>query len=491
LKGEYFPNKNLSGAPSFTRIDTVIDFNWMRISPITGSNKGEDFSVRWTGTLTPKVSAIYSFSLASDDGARLYLDGKKIIDCWWDHPAITPYIGFDTLEAGKEYQLVLEYYFTQSNSSIRFEFGSEFTARSTLAKYIDKAKKADIVVFIGGISSTYENESIDRTSIDFPAGERRILKALKTINTPIVLVMLGGSSMSINWEKDNIDAIMMTWYGGGEAGQGIYNVLFGDANPGAKLPVTFYKSENDIPDFENYYMEGRGYRYFRKEPLFPFGFGLSYTTFEYNDMTLPISDVDICDKDTIPVNFTITNTGKREGDEVVQLYTVMLDSKQPQPIKQLKGFKRVNLKPGEKKTETFLLNLNELYYYDTTLQKTIIEPGRYEIQMAASSADVKFSKILNLKNCATNLNEQYEDIILTFYPNPAENIINLKLKSVPVTDFNIHIYSLDGEEVYKGFFKQAASESISINCSGFGTGMFIAKIEEASNKYYKKFVISR
>ena len=490
LKGEYFTNKELKGSPALIRIDTVIDFNWWRTSPITGSDKGEDFSVRWTGTFTPEVSAVYTFSTISGDGARLFINGKKIIDSWWEHPP-SPIIGFDTLEAGVEYPIVLEYFFTQSYSKMRFEFGSELTAQSTIDKYIEKAKNSEAVVFVGGISAAFEDENKDRKHIDLPEGQRRMLKLLKANNIPVVLVLLGGSCFTINWENDNIDAILMAWYGGNEMGQGLYNVLFGDYNPGAKLPITFYKSENDLPHFDDYFMEGRTYRYFRKEPLYPFGFGLSYTTFEYNNMSMPITDVDICTQDTIPVNFTVTNTGDREGDEIVQLYTVMLDSKEPQPIKQLKGFKRVNLKAGEKKSETILLNLNELYYYDTSAQKTIVEPGRYEIQIASSSADVKYSKILNLQNCNDTNIQNYDDEIVKFYPNPANNIINLTLKSVPLSKLNITIFSLDGKDVFSSTFNNINSKTISINCSELGTGLFFAKIEDGALTYYKKFIINR
>jgi beta-glucosidase len=259
------------------------------------------------------------------------------------------------------------------------------------------AQKSEIIIAYMGISSNLESEETnlhtegfekgDRTTLDLPKEQQALLKDLKATGKPIVLVLTSGSALTINWEKQNIPAIVEAWYPGEEGGNAVADVLFGDYNPAGRLPITFYQSLSDLPAFENYNMQNRTYRYFTGKPLFPFGYGLSYTRFRYSD--LKITKAKINTSDSIELSVTVKNTGKYDGDEVVQLYVKNLSSKQPQPIKSLKGFKRICLKKGESKTVLLPLKAGDLKYFDEDKNDFIIEPGDYEIQVGASSDDIR------------------------------------------------------------------------------------------------------
>jgi|DewCreStandDraft_4_1066084.scaffolds.fasta_scaffold00209_67 beta-glucosidase len=469
LRAEYYNNKDLQGEPSFIRIDSAIDFHWKRISPITGSDQGEPFSVRWTGTIQFDKGGCYTFNVISNDGARLYINNKKIVDSWWEHGAV-PFVGFDTLEGGVEYPFKLEYFFNQSWAHVRFEFGSDSTSEELYDLAMQEAKKHDLIIFVGGLSSAYESENNDRLRLDFPDGQLRLLKSLKRSGVPIVLVNYSGSSVSLNWAKDSIPAILQAWYGGQEAGVAVADIIFGDYNPAGRLPVTFYKSEKDLPPFEDYSMEGRTYRYFRKEPLYPFGYGLSYTTFDYSDLNIPINKIILGQKDTIPIIFNIENTGDFDGDEVVQLYVTNLTSKHPQPIKQLKGFKRIHLKQNGQKKDTIFLAINQLYYYDTSKNDYAIEPSKYEIQIASSSADVRLKGEIELIP-STSDNTTINPYSIKIFPNPAMNYI-----IIPDFEGEIAIYDILGKQI----LKTKVSINQKVNLEAISSGIYIIKY---SNKF--------
>jgi beta-glucosidase len=259
---------------------------------------------------------------------------------------------------------------------------------------------AELIVFVGGISPRLEGEALqvnvegfnggDKTDLNLPAVQTALLKELKKTGKPIVLVLMNGSALSINWENENIDAIVEGWYGGEAAGQAIAELLFGDYNPAGRLPVTFYKSINDIPAFDNYSMKGKTYRYCEKPVLYPFGFGLSYTRFTYGKMVISNQRLD----KPITVNATITNSGDRDGDEVVQLYI----HQEGYAIKELKGYRRIYLRKGETKDVVFTLKPEDILHYDPAKDKLDIIPGRVDLMIGASSQDIKLKYFLNLKN---------------------------------------------------------------------------------------------
>ena len=246
-----------------------------------------------------------------------------------------------------------------------YEKGIDYVGNDTagIQGVADRVKDADVIVFVGGISPRLEGEEMpvkiegfsggDRTSIALPAIQTKLLQALYRTGKPVVFVLMTGSALSTEWESAHLPAIVNAWYGGEAAGTAVADVLFGDYNPAGRLPVTFYRSVDQLPDFSDYSMKGRTYRYFTGEALYPFGYGLSYTSFAYSDLRLPATVVTNAD---VPVHVTVQNTGSREGDEVVELYVRHSSTEGPAPIHALAGFSRVHLQPGEKKVVSFVLS---------------------------------------------------------------------------------------------------------------------------------------
>ena len=216
-----------------------------------------------------------------------------------------------------------------------------------------------------------------------------MVKALEATGKPVIYVVCTGSALALTWENDHLDAILNAWYGGQEGGQAVADILFGDYNPGGRLPVTFYKSASQLPDFEDYNMKGRTYRYFTGEPLYPFGYGLSYSTFEYGKPTL--SAEEITAGESITISFPIMNTGKRDGDEVAQVYVKNPNDKLA-PLKSLAGFKRVHIRAGESETVSFELPASAFYSFNDDTQEMEVRAGQYEIYYGKSSATKDLKK---------------------------------------------------------------------------------------------------
>jgi len=380
LTGEYYNNMNLEGTPFEVRIDSNVNFSWFNRAPIPGM-KPENYSIRWHGTLTAPVSGRYLISLSGDDGFRLYVDDQLMIDEWYNDWKTEPiYMNF---EAGSKHSIEIDYYQKEWFSQIIFEWS--LPKENHEDKALKIAEKSDAIVFVGGLSPRLEGEEMkvdlsgfkggDRTSLDLPAIQVEMLKKLKALGKPIVLVLMNGSPLSINWADENIPAILEAWYPGQEGGTAIADILFGNYNPGGRLPLTFYKSLDQIPPFEDYNMEGRTYRYFHDEPLYPFGYGLSFTEFEYSELEIPDN---ASTSEEITINVKLTNTGIYHGDEVVQLYVKHLNYPYPVPIHALQGFKRVHLKAGEQKTIAFTLSPRQLSLIDDNNQR-IVMPGRIQV----------------------------------------------------------------------------------------------------------------
>ncbi|MFZ1451652.1 MAG: glycoside hydrolase family 3 C-terminal domain-containing protein [Ferruginibacter sp.] len=266
---------------------------------------------------------------------------------------------------------------------------------------IAAVRDADVIVFVGGISPRLEGEALqvsidgfnggDKTNLDLPAVQTALLKELKKTGKPIILVLMNGSALSINWENENMDGIIEAWYGGEAAGQAVANVLFGDYNPAGRLPVTFYRSINDIPAFDDYTMKGKTYRYCEKPVLYPFGFGLSYTKFNYTNLKLSSSVL----KEKIEITAIVKNTGNRDGDEVVQLY---IHQQGQQAIKELKGYQRLHLKKGESKRVSFVLRADDLLHYSEVKDGLTVLPGNVEVMIGASSQDIRMRSSFLIKN---------------------------------------------------------------------------------------------
>jgi beta-glucosidase len=361
LRGEYFLGRALKGPPAFVRTDPEVSFDWGQASPREGFPQTE-FSVRWTGTLEVTAGGTYEIGVTADDGFRLELDGRTLVEDWTDHAATTRTKAVD-LVAGKAYSVKIEYYQGPGGAEARFVWSPPRRPGQALDEAEEAARSSDAVVAFLGLSSSLEGEEMpvdvagfkggDRTDIGLPKAQEELLERLQATGKPLVLVLLSGSALGVGWAADHVPAIVQAWYGGQAAGTAIADLLFGDVSPAGRLPITFYSSVADLPPFEDYAMDGRTYRFFRGAPLYPFGHGLSYTRFRYGPVRL--SRPEVGPDETAQVSADLTNAGDRPGDEVVQLYLSHLDAKVRAPIRALAGIQRVSLKPGETTTVSFAI----------------------------------------------------------------------------------------------------------------------------------------
>jgi beta-glucosidase len=408
LKGEYFRGKEFGGKPVLTRIDPRVSFRWDRGAPTdTMVAQGEltqeaalgvdDFSIRWTGKLLPPVSGKYELVVGANDGFRLYVDGKLVTDGWEPNPRVTSKSAFVDLEGGKSYDLKLEYFEADRDAEVRLAWRLP-GAKAPFDEALDAAKASDVVVFVGGLTGDVEGEEMkvsfsgfaggDRTDLLLPQSQQKLLDALEATGKPVVLVLTAGSAIAVDKEQAKLPAILMAWYPGQRGGNAVADVLFGATNPAGRLPVTFYKAEEKLPDFEDYSMKNRTYRYFSGVPLYPFGHGLSYTKFAYSGLRLDFSSV--AADGSVQATVTVRNTGKRAGDEVVQLYLKPLDPKRIRALKELRGIERVTLEPGQSRQVSFTVKPDrDLAIYDDVKKAYAVDAGSFEVQIGASSADIR------------------------------------------------------------------------------------------------------
>ena len=387
LKGEYFNNLELKGEPVLVRTDAGVEFNWGAFSPAPQLTS-QDFSVRWTGKLKPATSGKYAIGFSGNGLIRIYIDGQLLVEEVKNRRTKIVTRDID-LQAGREYDLRFEYQAGANPYAAARLVWSPPNAEQTLREEaISKAKQADAVVVCLGLSPLVEGEEMevpfegfrggDRTDIALPKVQEQLLKDLQALGKPVVLVLLNGSAVAVNWANEHVPAILDAWYPGEEGGTAIADVLFGDYNPGGRLPVTFYKSADQLPPFTDYGMQGRTYRYFKGEPLYPFGFGLSYTQFSYSKLRLSAGTINAGQE--LKVTAEVANTGDRAGEEVVQLYLSDVKASVPVPIRSLAGFKRVFLKPGEKQSVSFTINAGQMSLIDDN-GKRLIEPGEFELSI--------------------------------------------------------------------------------------------------------------
>lgn len=361
---EYFNNRDLKGEPILRRTESAVDNTWQEGQIVVDTLKAYDFSVRYTTDFKAATTGSITFELEADDGYRFFVDGKEVVNAWLRNRWGARTYRLQT-EAGKTYRLVLEYYQGDGKASVRLRAGNFI--QSDFAALANRLKTADAIVYVGGISPQLEGEEMqmnypgfnggDRTSILLPAVQTNLMKVLKGTGKPLAFVMMTGSAIATPWEAENIPAIVNAWYGGQDAGTAIADVLFGDYNPSGRLPLTFYKSDSDLPDFNDYNMQGRTYRYFEGEPLYAFGHGLSYTTYRYSNLSLSTTAQA---GGPVTVRAQVTNAGGMDGEEVVQLYVSGKAGNGPVPLRSLKGFQRVFLKAGETKPVSFTLTPEDL-----------------------------------------------------------------------------------------------------------------------------------
>jgi beta-glucosidase len=297
------------------------------------------------------------------------------------------------LTKGKKYRVRIEYYQNMGAAIAKFQWGREH--EDYTPKIDNIIKQSDVVVYVGGITPWLEGEDMpvnvegfkggDRTTLDLPKVQERILKKIKAYEKPIILVMLNGSPLSVNWANENVNAILEGWYPGEEGGNAIADVILGNYNPAGRLPVTFYASVNDLPPFEDYSMKGRTYRYFNGTPLYEFGYGLSYTDFKYSDLRVPKK---VKTNENIKVTVGVMNIGTMDGDEVIELYVKILDAKVPVPNYALQGFKRIFLNIGEKKSVEFELKPEQLSVINDQNQR-VVEPGKIQLYVGGRQPSQK------------------------------------------------------------------------------------------------------
>jgi beta-glucosidase len=415
LKGEYFKGREFAGQPVLTRVDPRIAFRWDRGAPtddlvargeLSGDNAlaGDDYSIRWTGKLLPPVSGRYEISVGANDGFRLFIDGRKVLDSWELNPRLMSKSAFVNLQAGKAYDIKLEYFEDIRDAEVRLSWRRP-GAKPPFEEALDVARASDVIVFVGGLTGDVEGEEMkvnypgfaggDRTDLRLPATQQRLLEALHATGKPVILVLTGGSAMAVDWAQEKLPAILAAWYPGQRGGNAVADVLFGDVSPAGRLPVTFYKASEKLPPFENYDMRGRTYRYFEGAPLYPFGHGLSYTRFEYSDLQLDRESAQA--SNVVQMSLTVKNVGARAGDEVVQLYVQPRDPKRPRALKELRGVQRLTLQPGEAQQVRFEVQpVRDFVHYDVDRKAYAVDPGTYEIQLGASSADIRLSRIVKV-----------------------------------------------------------------------------------------------
>lgn len=342
-------------------------------------------AVRWEGSLTAPESGDYNLGLMASGFFRIQLDGKNVTSSYGGHANETK-LGRVHLDAGKPVTLRVEYSPGENESPSAKLVWSKVDLAPQPAS-IAAAKKADVVVAVVGITSELEGEEMqvseegfkggDRTSIALPKPEEELLKALSATGKPLVVVLTSGSALGMNWANDHADAIVEAWYPGEEGGAAVAETLSGRNNPAGRLPVTFYKDVNQLPPFEDYSMKGRTYRYFEGTPLYPFGSGLSYSTFSYSDLKVPAEAVNA--GDSAGVDVTVTNTGKVAGDEVAQLY-LGFPNQPGAPLRALRAFQRVHLEPGASQQVHFDLKPRDLSMVSAEGEPVIVE-GDYTISV--------------------------------------------------------------------------------------------------------------
>jgi len=396
LKGEYFSNEELKGTPALVRTDKHVHFDWGEGSFAPGEPV-DHFAIRWTGYFVPKESGDYKFFTSADDGVRLYVGDEIAIDDWQPHSQT-----LDTaarhLEAGQAYKIRLEYFESVGSAIVGFGVtrAEAFIGRETKAL----AAKADAVIICVGFDDKTESEGSDRT-FQLSGGQDELIRQISAVNKNVIVVLTAGGNVDMTRWIENVPAILHAWYPGQEGGTALAQIIFGDYSPSGKLPASFERRLEDNPTFHSYYPEKGGsrvqysegvfvgYRHFDRsatKPLFAFGYGLSYSTFAYSKMSVtpPTGNLN----EPVLVSFDVKNTGHREAAEVAELYVGDSHASVPRPVKELKAFAKVNLKPGETRRVTLGLDRRTFSFYDVQKKDWNAEPGDFAILVGGSSDNI-------------------------------------------------------------------------------------------------------
>lgn len=384
LHGDYFDNVELRGAPRASRRDPQIDFRWTFNQPAEDISS-DWYSVRWIARIRVPAGGVRRLGVEGNDGYRLFLDGKLVIDNWRKqsyHTTLVPV----ALAAGTTHDIRLEFFESAGNARVRlvWEAGPLDDQQDRIDSAVALARRSEVAVVVAGIE---EGEFRDRASLSLPGRQEELIRRVAETGTPVVVVLIGGSAITMSRWIDETSSVLMAWYPGEEGGDAIAEVLLGDVSPGARLPVTFPLAEGQLPLSYYHLPTGRGDDYvdLTGAPAFPFGFGLSYTTFEYDSLQVAPQELS---GGQVKVTFILGNTGTRAGDEVPQLYVRDPVASVARPIMALKGFTRVHLGPGESRKVTLVLDTRELRLLDDRGGWTV-ERGAYDLLVGASSRDIR------------------------------------------------------------------------------------------------------
>lgn len=391
VKGDYYSDKMMSGAPLFSRVDDNIDFYWENHSP-SPEMPVNNFGIHWETYLVPPVSGKYFIGAWGSSEYTMLFEDKEVLSFSGEHHAYDQEFAVD-LVAGRKYKIEIFYRNWTGDADMKLLWAKP---RESL---LDEAKKtaasADAIVLVLGLSQRLEGEALkiniegfeggDRTSLNLPANQDELLRVMLESGKPVIVVLMNGGPVASLRAQEKADAVLLAGYPGGEGGSAVADVLFGDYNPAGRLPVTYYKSVDQLPPFENYDMQGRTYRYFIEEPLYPFGFGLSYTTFSYSKLRISRQ---ASVGDSVSVSVSVTNTGTRDGDEVIELYLTDEEASTQRPVRQLEGFKRVHLKAGETKKVKLVINPRQFSMINGQ-GKRVIEPGWFLISVGGKQPGFK------------------------------------------------------------------------------------------------------
>jgi beta-glucosidase len=397
---EFYNNVDLEGTPVYQGHTPEIYFVSNGYNSFAEGVNGMRFSSRFEGVFESPVSGEVELEMAYDDGHRLYVD-EKLVSEYWGHSDKTGEYRFNA-EKGRKYNIKLEH--KQHEGNAKLVFTANVVVNVELQETAGKVKDADVIVFAGGISPGIEGEEMnveipgfykgDRTSIMLPQVQTDLLQVLKATGKPVIFVLMSGSAVSFPWESQNLDAIISAWYGGESIGAALADVIFGNYNPSGHLPVTFYASDSDLPDIEDYNMNNRTYKYFKGKPLYPFGYGLSYTAFDYKWDVAPKDAYK--SSETIDCSFNITNTGKSGGDEVAQVYIKYPDGK-GFPLKELRYFERKSLSEGQTAKVKVSIPVSQLGKWDDKTGKLIVPAGTYSIYAGGNSENEAIAAAFEIK----------------------------------------------------------------------------------------------
>lgn len=397
FSARYWNNVNHEGKVDVeTRVMTPFNFCTSGATVFAPGVNLTDFSATYNATYVPKASGEVIFDVYSFGKGRLLVNQKEAMSFYNSHGGNKQSYALQ-VEAGKKYDIELQFEYLQSDAQLNFDMG--FKKKVDIAQSVNAVRNADVVVFVGGISPSLEGEEMgvdlpgfkkgDRTSIELPEVQRNLLAALHRAGKKVILVNCSGSPVGLVPETETCEAILQAWYPGQQGGRAVADVLFGDYNPAGRLPVTFYRSIEQLPDFEDYNMTGRTYRFMKERPLFPFGYGLSYTTFTYGAATF--SKQTVGSEDNLSLVVPVSNTGSRDGEEVVQVYLSKVGD-EAGPVKTLRAFKRVSVPAGKTVNVHITLSKKDLEWWNVGTHSIQFCPGEYQVWIGGSSDEKALSK---------------------------------------------------------------------------------------------------